>query len=301
MKPLISMLCFFLLLVAGCNGRTVTKNTGPCRQLPAFIGVRTGFDPQTSYFSSSVISNMGLVLVEQKQAGTRIFQDSSWQLAGWLGQIELDENGNLFTAPAPFINILHNPPSSQNEIFMVDSKTGRMSEFLRLPGAAADTSRNPYGVLAISYDCRTRVLYASSIAGSSESNINGVIYAINVPEKRILDSLKGIDVFGIGLNRTANNTALWLGNARTGNIERLLLSENGSFTGQPETAGTLTGLGPNGDDHARKLEMLDDSTLSIQAMSFNYNLIPGREKQETTYLLHVNSTDHKLTRIAPTY
>ena len=56
---------------------------------------------------------MGLVLIEN--AGTasapnfRYYQHSSWQKGGWLAPIVLDESGNIFTSPAPFINTLNNP------------------------------------------------------------------------------------------------------------------------------------------------------------------------------------------------
>jgi len=58
---------------------------------------------------------------------------------------------------------------------------------------------SPFGLMGISFDCTSGILYASSIAGSKRFQEKGVVYAIDALSKKIKDSLVGIDVIGMTL------------------------------------------------------------------------------------------------------
>lgn len=132
---------------------------------------------------------MGLLLLQSDQPGNpnaRITKLISIQAGkgGWLAPILVDDAGNIFTSPAPFINILNNPIVNNNTIYRVDGKTGVMEEFMRLPFADSINTQNPYGIIGMVYLCETGTLYVSSVAGSRLHEENGHIYAIDLKSKK---------------------------------------------------------------------------------------------------------------------
>lgn len=266
----------------------------PCQKEPAFIQ-QYGLDPLWSALSTSEKHRMGLVLVELIKTGTeskptansfrgRIFQDSSWKKAGWLSGISLDAVGNVYTIPAPLVSVLDNPPQNQNSIFRVDAQTGIMQKWLQLPLKKYESGNSPFGLMGISFDCTSGILYASSIAGSKRFQEKGVVYAIDALSKKIKDSLVGIDVIGMTLYfDPADKKRLLFGNARTGEIWSVMIDKNARFVKNSlQKELSLAGLGPRGDDKARKIRF-SNGILSINGIAFNYNLQASSEKPETVY------------------
>src|SRR5262245_11357319 len=105
------LLFLFVLIVylSSCKEKELELISNNCKASPSFLRILSGFNPSKSYFSTSDVSRMGLVLVEN--SGTtynpqlRYFQHPSWKKAGWLAPIQIDGEGNIYTAPAPFISV----------------------------------------------------------------------------------------------------------------------------------------------------------------------------------------------------
>ena len=293
--------CGLMLLTGRVTGQREIK---PCQKEPAFIQ-QYGLDPLWSALSTSEKHRMGLVLVELIKTGTeakpslnsfrgRIFQDSSWKKAAWLSGISLDAAGNVYTIPAPLVSVLDNPPQNQNSIFRVDAQTGIMQKWLQLPLKKYESGNSPFGLMGISFDCTSGTLFAASIAGSKRFVEKGIVYAVDAGTRKLKDSLVGMDVIGMTLYFDAiGNKRLLFGKARTGEIWSVMIDKNARFlkkTLQLELS--LEGLGPRGDDKARKIRFTN-GILSINGIAFNYNLQASSEKPETVYDFKWNQSTKK--------
>jgi hypothetical protein len=275
-----------ILLFTSCKEDTVEFNDNVCKRMPLFT-TQLGF-ASGSFFSTTDSRNMGLVLVQTQQAGNsnapivKQYQDSSWKKAGWLAPIVLDEVGNIFVSPAPFVSVYYNPLAKANTIFKVDTKTGKMNEWLTLPQVDSN-SNNAYGIIGMVYLCEAKVLYVSTLAGSDRKNERGCIYAIDVATQKIIDKITATDAMGMGISYVEEKRKLYYGTGRSSQIYSVLLSSKGDFTSKPLPAFSITNLGPRGDDKVRRIFNNPDGTLTVAGFEFNYNLIATREKQETSY------------------
>lgn len=291
-------LCIFLLVLnlASCKEKQVEFSPNQCKGSPAFVQ-GLGINPRKSYFSTSEIRTMGLVLTESEQPGnpaakiTRSIQHPSWRKAGWLAPILIDEAGNIYTAPAPFINILDNPLANNNTIYKVDTKTGVMDEFMRLPSADSINADNPFGIIGMVYLCESGTLYVSTVAGSRRYEENGHIYAVDVKTKKVIDEIAHTDAMGMGISYITGQRKLYFGTGRNSVISSITLSSNGKFSGSPKEELTIKDLGPRGDDKVRRITTDQYGNLSIHGIEFNFNLIAPREKQETLYKFSWNAVD----------
>jgi hypothetical protein len=273
-------------------------SSNECKKMPAFVN-RMGFSQSASFFNTTDANRMGLWLMQSSQPGNpnarivREYQHPGWKQAGWLAPVLLDNNGNLYTAPAPFVNILYNPIANNNTLYKVDNVTGEMKEFIRLPEADSINPENPYGILAITYLCETGTLYVSTVAGSTRYKQNGHIYAIDAATAKIIDQLDNIDAMGVGISYITGKRELYFGNARNSEINRIALDKHGKFTGPVASAFSLAGLGVRGDDKARKIQADRGGNLQVYGIEFNFNLIAPREKQESRYEFYYDDADEK--------
>lgn len=290
---------FLLMLgMVSCKNKEIEFSPNQCKGNPAFIQ-GLGFNPRKSYFSTSEIRTMGLVLTESEQPGNpaakinRSIQHPSWRKAGWLAPILIDETGNIYTAPAPFINILDNPLANNNTIYKVDSKTGVMDAFMQLPSADSINADNPFGIIGMVYLCETGTLYVSTVAGSRRYEENGHIYAVDIKTKKVIDEIAHTDAMGMGISYITGQRKLYFGTGRSSVVYSVALSGNGKFSGSPEAVFTLQDLGPRGDDKVRRITSDQYGNLSVHGIEFNFNLIAPREKQETLYKFSWSGSDKK--------
>lgn len=295
---LIAVACITAAILQSCKEEVVDFNVNVCKGNTAFIK-KMGFDAQSSFLSTSDQRVMGLQLLQSEQPGNpnariiRSFQHPSWKKGGWLAPILIDEGGNIFTSPAPFINILDNPISNNNTIYQVDGATGEMQEFMRLPFEDSINTQNPFGIIGMVYLCETGTLYVSSVAGSRLHQENGHIYAIDVKNKKIVDQLDHTDAMGMGISYATGKRQLFFGTGRNSDVQVITLNESGKFSGKPQTAFTLQSLGDAGDDKVRRIKTDNSGNLLIYGMGFNFNLIPSREKKETIYRFNYDESEKK--------
>ncbi len=290
----------FLLLISfySCKEEEVEFSVNNCKRNPVFIN-SMGFNPTKSFLSTSDEKIMGLVLIESEMPGNpqakrlKVSQHPSWTKAGWLAPILISEKGDIYTAPAPFINILNNPIANNNTIYKVDNSSGEMKEYLKLPFADSINTENPFGIIGMAYLCETQTLYVSTVAGSKRNEENGHIYAINTETGKVIDEVKNTDAMGLGISYMRGKRELYFGTGRNSDVAYIEVNSKGKFVGSPKFALTIAGLGPRGDDKVRKLRADQFGNLVLHGMEFSYNLIPPREKQETIYQFRFNEEQEK--------
>ncbi len=290
--------CLLPIAFISCKEKTVDFNANSCKGNPSFIKT-LGFDAKKSFLTTADQKIMGLQLLQSEQPGNpnaRIinsYQHPSWKIGGWLAPILVDETGNIFTSPAPFISLVNNPVSNINTIYRVDAITGIMEEFIRLPLQDSINPQNPYGIIGMIYLCETGTLYISSVAGSRLHEENGHIYAIDVKEKKIVDQMDHTDAMGMGISYITGRRQLYFGNGRNSEVKAVTLNADGKFSGKPEQAFTLDNLGPRGDDKVRRIRTDNNGNLIVHGIEFNFNLIAPREKQESIYNFNYDEDEKK--------
>jgi hypothetical protein len=279
---------FLSAIFFSCKEEEVKFQTNECKAQPVFIKA-LGFNANRSALSTSEKRTMGLVLVEfnkpgdTSNGGRRIYQHPSWKSGGWLGPIQLDPYGNCFVGPVPVINLLDNPPAKQNTIYKTDAKTGEMKLFAELPVSTNISCTNPYGIMGFTYLCESNVLYVSTVLGSTRQKENGYIYALDAVTGKVIDKMPNKDVLGMGISYINGKRMLYFGSARAPEVFSLQLTKEGKFSGNPQLEFSLAGMGPRGDDKARKIRFDKNGLMQIFAIEFNYNLTAPTEKQETGY------------------
>jgi hypothetical protein len=282
----------------GCSDKEVEFSANNCKGFPAFVK-NAGYPPSTSFFSTSNERVMGLQLMQAQfpgQPNSRIvktYQHPSWRKGGWLAPILLDEVGNIYSSPAPFISILDNPINNNNTIYRVDAATGVMEEFLKLPFADSVNTQNPFGIIGMVYLCESKTLYVSSLAGSRRHQEKGHIYAIDIKSKKIIDKINNTDAMGMGISYLTGERRLYFGTGRGSVVYSIRLNANGKFSGKPRAEFSLQNLGPAGDDRVRRIQSDQFGNLLVHGILFNYNLIPAREKKETVYTFSYNQDSSK--------
>ncbi|MBC7797254.1 MAG: hypothetical protein H7Z37_10315 [Pyrinomonadaceae bacterium] len=253
-----------------------------CQPAPQFLR-SVGFGA-TSVLSTSERNKPGLWIVENPQnPNTRKYQHPSWKSAGYLAPIQRDKLGNVYVAPAPNINVLENPIEKQNTIYQVDGNSQQMSAFVDLPKNFAATVENPYGALAMAYDCETNSLYASSVYGSSREREVGGIYKVDATTKTVTAILDNTDVFGLSVFNTQKTKRLYYGLGRKSEIWSLPLNEKGERSGESRLEFSMEKLGTRGSDKARRIAFTPNGEMLISGVEFDFNLIAPTEKPETLY------------------
>lgn len=285
------------IALAGCGTKEaeeVEYQTNDCRKWPAFAA-RVGYPAGNGAFSTTEHRKMGLFLKKMSgDSGKPVYyQHPSWKKAGWLAPIQLDKYGNVFTAPAPLVNVLNNAPDSQNMVYRVDAETGEMAFFAQLGKPAVTANQNPYGIMALCYFCEKELLYASTVAGSTRTKEAGGIYCIDGATGKIVDKLTGFDPFGIGISFVEGKRKLYFGKARTSEIYSVNLTASGKFSGEPVQILTLDGLGPRGDDKAKRIRFSPKGDMTVEGYEFNFNLIAPAEKQVTNYYFRYGANSEK--------
>jgi hypothetical protein len=265
-----------------------------CQKSPPFLaGLNFG---NRAALSTAEKARAGLWIIE----GEHRYQHPSWKNAGFLAPIERDKDGNIFVAPAPFINVLENPPEQQNTVWRVDGKTQEMTKFVDLPRGVKLTDQNAYGTLDLAYDCETENLYVSSVFGSTRDKEQGKIYRIDTRTKQVKPVLENIDGFGLGIFNTPKGKRLFYGIARRSEVWSVALDDNGEIGGAQRREVSLENIGPRGDDKIRRITFQASQAgaeMLLFGIEFNFNLIAPTEKQEMVYRFRYNAQKDSWDRV----
>ncbi len=271
---------FLILLSINILQAQTLSNLSTCSAIPKFLESKNIKSKEVAY-STSEKKIKGVALI-YRTSEKQIYQDTSWSQFGNMGPIALDEIGNAYFAPVPKVNVIDNIIEEQNKIFTINSNTGKMVELINLKNKNVNTL-NPFGIIGLSYYCGKQILYASSIYGSTIDTVKGAIYGISLQTKKVITQLKNIDGFGICAVQFNNKPCLFFGNARNQNVYYVFLNSDGTIQQNINFAFCLVGLGPRGDDKAKKIRVNNAGELLVTAKPFYYNLTAPTDNQETVY------------------
>jgi len=266
------------------------KTINSCKRQPAFLktyGLRSPYAIDTRQGNES----MGIKIVEASRGG-KVLQLPSWDDFGYIGLYTIDNLGNIYTSPTPHVSIDINPPKEQNKILVIDTKTGIMSEFLKLSSKNTPDAKNPFGVFGLEFDCSTNSLYATSISGSTHKDESGKIYQINTKNKKIISSYSNIDVLGIGLFSGAKGKRIYLGLARKPEIYSIGLNDSGGFNNDLKFEFSLLNV-PGGGYHKAHRIKFKNGIMTLKTREFSYSLIAASSSMRTIYTFKYNLNNNK--------
>ncbi len=201
----------------------------------------------------------------------------AWEYYESFGTYTLDEQGNLYLAPMPHINITPNTFELQKNIYQLDSTTGKLSIFMRIDDVFPD-SNNPYGIHSLVYDCEDKTLWIAAIDETNYQEQKGVIYHVDPKTKTILQRINGIDAHTLNILKTTKAKYLLAGSA----IDNALYAYkivDGSLSSSPVKLLELT----NSNDHIRKIKIKANNYLELQTTPFSYTLIAQTTKKYRTF------------------
>lgn len=233
----------------------------------------------------------GLRIIEGKQNG-KSMQLPSWDDFGFLGLYTLDDKGNIYTSPMPYVSIDINPPKDQNKILIVNSRTGIMTPFIELPSTNPPSAKNPFGVIGFEFDCTTKSLYATSLAGSSYKQESGKIFQINPSAKKILNTYDNLDVMGLVIHVGKKGRRLYLGLARKPEVFSVGLDETGNFMDDLRFEFSLKDV-PGGSNVKAHRFIIKDNIMTIKAREFNFTLISSSVPMRSIYRYKYNNNTDK--------
>ncbi len=259
-----------------------------CKKNPEFP-LKYGLKPPFAIDLRQNMGNKGLLILEARKNGKGM-KLPEWESFGYLGLYTLDNLGNIYTSPFPYVSIDINPPEEQNKVLIVHSSDGKIEEFVKLKSKNPPTAKNPFGVVGLAFDCDTKSLYATSISGSTYKDESGVIYQISTENKKILNKYEGLDVLGIGIFQAKYGKRLYMGVARKPEIYSIGLNDDGSFSDDIRLEFSLADAQGGGLDNAHRIKFKGNQ-MTIKARPFNYTLMIASNTLRTiyTYNYDVNS------------
>lgn len=266
-----------------------------CIRVPPFAR-EMGFG-QTAVLDTQSRFLPGMLLYEPGPDGQPLsnpppYRHPSWGNAGFLSHVLFDRDGAVYTAPAPWISTLNNPPEQANTIYRVDPQTAEMQPLLSLPAAAPPNEANVYGILAMTYDCDTHSLYVSSVAGSTRSQELGRLFRVDLSNKQVSIIRENIDPFGVGVFNTAKGKRLYYALARASKIYSLPLSATGEPIGEPREELDFSDQGVRGNERARRIIFNKELTMSLRLIQFDFTLTAPTDVRQTNLLyLYDQSND----------
>jgi len=233
----------------------------------------------------------GLRIIEARRNG-KYLQLPGWDKFGYLGLYSLDDKGNIFTNPLPYVSIDINPPKEQNRILKVDARTGEMSVFMNLPSTNPPSAKNPFGVIGLEYDCTTKSLYATSVAGSTYRKEYGKIFQINPDTKKILDTYDNLDAMGVTIFAGNTGRRVYIGLARKPEVYSIGLDEQGGFKDDLRFEFSLKDV-PGGTDVKAHRMRINDNIMTLKAREFSYSLISASVSMRTIFKYKYNPNKDK--------
>ena len=191
----------------------------------------------------------------------------TWEVFDYFSTYALDPKGNMYLSPMPFVSINPKTFKFQKNIYFLDTNSGNLSVWMSLDEVKASPN-NPFGVIAVVYDCDDSTLWVSAIDESSYDKSRGVIYHIDIASKKVLQSVKGVDALSLTLLKSSKGKFLLMGDARKSQLLAMEIRE-GRALDNPIKLLKL----PNTLEHIRKIKVRGENLLELQTIPFSYTLI----------------------------
>jgi hypothetical protein len=217
---------------------------------------------------------VGMSVVEMDDKGKilRRGQHPSWAQAGYLGRVQRDRDGNIYSYAVPGFTLQFNPPEKANVLHRVDTETGVMTPFVEITSDKGPTERNPFGVLAVALDCAQNALYVATVMGSSASEEHGAIARVGLADRSVRIVKRGVDVLSLTIGQSAAGRRLFLGTARDNSVISYSINSQGDLVGEPTLEIDLDQIPAAQDKRARVMRFNARGQLSLRAIPFDYTL-----------------------------
>ncbi len=300
---IVSIIVFILIILIGKNfihkksprsSRRINHLQGKavdyCRKSPQFP-LKYGLKPPFAIDLRQNMENKGLKILEIRKGG-KAMKLPEWENFGYLGLYTLDDLGNIYTSPFPYVSIDINPPKEQNKVLIVNNSDGKMEEFIRLKSKNPPTPKNPFGVVGLAFDCDTKSLYATSISGSTYKDESGIVYQINTRNRKIMSKYEGLDVLGVGIFQAKYGKRLYMGVARKPEIYSVGLNDDGSFSDDIRFEFSLVDAQGGGLDNAHRI-IFKGNQMMLKARPFNYTLMVASNTLRTIYIYNYDVNSDK--------
>ncbi len=245
------------------NIGTFTRTRG-CARHPNFLAkLRV---PQPVAIDLSQKRYKGLAFLYGRELNQAVHL-KTWEEFDYFSTYALDPKGNIYLTPMPFVSVKEKTFEFQKNIYFLDSNSGNLSVWMSLDEVRA-TPNNPFGVIAVVYDCDDSTIWVSTIDESSYDKGRGVIYHIDIASKKILQSVKGVDALSLTLLKSSKGKFLLMGDARKSQLLAIEIRE-GRALDNPIKLLKL----PNTLEHIRKIKVRGENLLELQTIPFSYTLI----------------------------
>jgi hypothetical protein len=254
-----------------------------CARNPAFLKQLKVTQPVTIDLSQQQFKGLAFLYGPNF---SKVIHPKVWERFEHFSTYTLDEQGNAYLAPMPFISIKPTTFNLQKNIYKLDSQTGKLEIFMNLDDVRP-TASNPYGVISLVYDCDDHTLWVSAIDESDYREQKGVIYHIDVKSKRVLQKVEGFDALTITLLKSEKGKFLLAGSARENALYAYTI-EQGKLASQAKKLLEL----PTASEHIRKIKVLGKNLLDLQTISFSYTLIAetSADNERNHYTAQWNDT-----------
>ena len=260
--------------------KTAVNNIGTfgvqkkCARPPQFLkGLKI---PQPVMIDLSQKRYKGIALLYGKQF-KQTLHPRQWEQYEHFSTYTLDDQGNIYLVPTPYISIHPTTFNLQKNIYKLDTVTGRLSIFMHFDDVLP-SARNPYGLNAITYDCDDGTLWVAAIDESDYQSQKGVIYHINLKTKEIYQKVDGVDVLSMAIVRSSKGKYLLVGSARDNGLYAYTIRDKKL----QDTATKLLEL-PNPNEHIRKIKVIGKNRLELQSIPFSYALIAQTSRQDRVH------------------
>ena len=291
---IIQIIVFFLLIYF-----PIRLDAQSCSRIPGYF-THLGFDKYRSALSSTERNFVGVVLIELADVQnlqsdrTKLYQHPSWRSVGYVGAIATDQEGNSYILPKPTVNMERNPEDQMHTIFKIDSKTGILDSFVKLPIEFHRSLQNVFGLMGSYYDCETQTLFVSTVAGSNAQQQLGQVYAIDVNTRKTTQILDSTDILGLTLRKElTGDYRLYYGSARESIVYSVPIDKSFKVTETPKMEIDMNGIGPRGDDRVRKIRFQSNGSMIVTGTPFFYNLTPAVINPESNYVFIQNMQSGK--------
>ncbi len=219
--------------------------------------------------------------------GNKVLHKKEWERFDYFGTYTIDNIGNIYLAPMPFISIKPTTFNLQKNIYKMDSFSGKIDIFMHFDDVEP-SANNPYGIISVLYDCNDNSLYASAIDKTSFNGPKGRIYHINLKEKEIIDKINNFDALTLAFIQTKDKKYLIAGSA----------FDNGVYAIVNNKPIKLFEL-PNSQLRVRKIKVLGKNRLKLEAIKFSYTLIAQSTNKQRQDFEAIYDSKNKSWKIKP--
>jgi len=248
-----------------------------CAKLPSFL---YKYNITKPIIDLSQLQYKGVAFIDART--NKVLYNKLWGRYDALGTYAIDNRGNIYLTPNPFISITPATFNLQKGIYRLDN-SGELTRWMVL-NEVTPNARNPYGLISIVFDCDNKSLYVSSIDKSDYKSAKGRIYHIEPNRKKILDKIEGFDALTLAIIKTTNGKFLLAGSARDSGVYGAQFKNNrvqNNFFKLFEL--------PNPELRVRKIRIIGENKLLLEAIKFNYSLIAQTaKKQREAYIATYN-------------